>query len=125
MEELEKAGGWVKKRHHLSIRSPEGTSAGRASAFNRVTVGAFFDNLASVQDEYHFRPADIYNMDETACMTVQNPGDVVAEKGKKQVGSLTSRERGELVSAVYTVNAAGNVVPPMLVFPRVNLEVTF
>lgn len=58
----------------------------------------------------------IYNVDETGVTTVQNPKQVVTEKGKKQVGAITSAERGELVTVVCAVNAAGNAVPPMLIF---------
>ncbi|KAK9529016.1 hypothetical protein VZT92_013135 [Zoarces viviparus] len=37
-------------RRHLSVRTPEGTSLGRATAFNKTTVGEFFENLAVVMD---------------------------------------------------------------------------
>lgn len=61
----------------------------------------------------------LYNMDETGVTTVQTPKKIVTEKGKKQVGSVTSAERGELVTVVCAVNATGNAVPPMFIFPRV------
>lgn len=111
-----------KRRQNLSIRSPEATSLGRATAFNRNTVMEFYDNLASVMDDHHFKPEDIYNLDETGCTTVQKPRDVVTERGRKQVGAATSAERGELVTVVYAVSASGNVVPPMFIFPRVNFR---
>ena len=47
---------------------------------------------------------------------------VIACRNEKQVGKLTSGERGALVTVLYAVNAAGNSVPPMLVFPRVKLR---
>ena len=114
-----------KKRQNLAIRSPEATSFGRATAFNRPVVDKFFDNLANVMDKYKFSPSDIYNTDETGCTTVQNPASVVTEKGKKQVGAITSAERGELVTVVYTVSAIGSVVPPFFIFPRVHYKAHF
>ena len=47
---------------------------------------------------------------------------VIACRNEKQVGKLTSGERGSLVTVLYAVNAAGNSVPPMLVFPRVKFR---
>ncbi len=49
----------------------------------------------------------------------------MTEKGKKQVGSVTSAERGELVTVVCAVNAAGNATPPMFIFPRVKFKDCF
>lgn len=49
----------------------------------------------------------------------------MTEKGKKQVGSITSAERGELVTVVCAVNAAGNAIPPMFIFPRVRFKDIF
>ena len=62
---------------------------------------------------------DIFNTDECGCTTVQVPANVVAQRGKKQVGAITSAER-ELVTIVYTVSASGNALPPLFIFPCVN-----
>jgi hypothetical protein len=43
---------------------------------------------------------------------------VIAVKGCKQVGQITSRERGELVALCGIVSAAGVALPPVFVFPR-------
>ncbi|KAI4818898.1 hypothetical protein KUCAC02_004189 [Chaenocephalus aceratus] len=95
----EKAGpDWFnafKARYHLACRVPEATSLGRATAFNKHNVGEFFDNLSKVMDRYRFPPHMMYNMDETGVTTVQTPKQIVTEKGKKQVGSVTSAERGD------------------------------
>ena len=102
-----------KETNGLAIRSPEATSLARASAFNQHRVGEFYENLSTVMDRYKFSPNDIYNLDETGVHTVQNPSYVVSERGIKQVGSVTSAERGEVVTLVYTINAAGSVIPPI------------
>ena len=58
----------------------------------------------------------IYNTDETGCATDEKSETIVAEKGIKQIGSVTSGERGELVTITNAINASGIALPPMLLF---------
>lgn len=109
---------FLKKNDSLSIRTPEATSLQRAINFNKNTVGQFFDLLAQVMDRYKFKTSDIWNVDETGVTTVQKLSKVVAEKGMKQVGGITSSERGVLVTLCVAVSASGNSVPPHFIFPR-------
>lgn len=46
---------------------------------------------------------------------------VISMKGKKQVGALTSLERGKLMTIVTCMNACGTYVPPLIVFPKKNM----
>jgi len=58
-------------------------------------------------------------------MTVQQCGRVVAPTGAKQVGAIASAERGQTVTLCCAVNAAGQALPPMFIFPRVYFKDNF
>ena len=109
--------GFLKRHPQISVRTPEATSLARATAFNKHNVNTYFDKLSSVMDRYSFEASNIWNLDETGLTTVQRPCRVVAQKGVKQVGAVTSGERGELVTLCQAVSAVGNTVPPMFIFP--------
>ncbi|XP_072398252.1 uncharacterized protein [Diabrotica undecimpunctata] len=107
-------------RHpQLTLRTPENTSAARASGFNKVSVDTFFALLAELQDKYALSASRTYNCDETGITTIPNkPTTIISVKGKKQVGNLTSGERGILITAEICVSAAGHYVPPLLIILR-------
>lgn len=109
---------FMKRQPNLPIRTPEATSLVRMFAFNRHTVTLFFDKLESVMKRYNFRANHIFNLDETSVTS----STVVGQMGRKQIGQVTSRERGELITQVGIICADGKALPPAWVFPRVHFN---
>lgn len=111
--------GFVKRNPEVSLRQPEGTSINRIASFNAEATKKFFANLKNLMDKYKFPPNKVFNMDETGITVVQKKSPkVYGPKGAKKVGAVTSAERGRTITAVFSVSAAGNYCPPMLIYPR-------
>jgi len=113
--------GFFRRHPELSLRTPEPTSIGRAVGFNHVQVERFYDILQETYEKQHISPSHIWNVDETGLTSVHRPGKVIARRGQRQVGKITSGEKGKTVTAICAVNATGSYIPPTLIFPRVNM----
>lgn len=118
---------WIKgfrKRHpELSIRKPEATSTARAQAFNKPNVMKFYNLLQDVQAKHNFPPHRVFNVDETGLTTVQSKSSkVFALKGRRQVGAMTSAERGVLSTFAICMSAGGSFVPPLVIFARKRMK---
>ncbi|KAJ8949557.1 hypothetical protein NQ318_016187 [Aromia moschata] len=110
--------GFLKRNTSVSIRKPEATSLNRVTAFNKDEVQMFYSNLETLMEKYNFTSSKIFNMDETGISTVQDPGTIVAEKGQRRVGSVTSYERGKNITVICAVSSSGTYIPPMFIYPR-------
>ncbi|XP_037789962.1 uncharacterized protein LOC119585363 [Penaeus monodon] len=114
--------GFLERQGDLSLRTPEATSLARMTSFNRTNLCIFQTKLEGVLQRYQLSESCIYNLDETGCTTVQKVSKIITQKGVHQVGQVTSRERGELVTMVGIICANGNALPPCFIFPRVRFD---
>ena len=119
-----KIAGWdwyrafMKRNPEITVRSAQSISCARAQCMNKPMVNAFFDMYEHEADLLNLRtsPQCIYNADETGLQLHLRPGKVLAAKGDKSVLQVTNSERGENVTVMACCNAAGNFIPPMVIF---------
>ena len=130
-EKDQKAGKkWMRrflKRHpNLSLRKPEPTSIQRAIGFNRSKVDRFYEVLHSTlfsdDGTRKIPPDNLYNVDESGFTICQAPRKIIAQKGKRTVGVLTSAEKGKMITVIGCISATGMFVPPAFIFPRVRMK---
>lgn len=96
-----------------------GATRARCKGFNRENVAQFFDLLEKIVDECQLNATRIFNVDESGFSTVAKKCQkILALKGKRQVGSVASGERGVNTTMVVCASAAGQFVAPMIIFKR-------
>jgi hypothetical protein len=110
-----------KKRHSsLTLRIAQGLSNARAQAFNQDRVNQFFVDYKDLIDTLQLGEAYgelVYNCDETGlCSVPSSTGKVIAKKGMRNVQQITVGERGTLTTLLLCANAAGDFIPPFLIF---------
>ena len=47
---------------------------------------------------------------------------IIGRRGTKQISTITSVERGTLITVLGTISASGNFIPPYFVFQRVKFQ---
>jgi hypothetical protein len=89
---------------------------------NRLWI-IFFNFLGNLYDEHKMTPDRIYNCDETSISIVpKTKSKIIAKRGRKQVGTITSAERGTTITVEICFSASGQYMPPMMVFPRKRID---
>ena len=61
-------------------------------------------------------------MDETSLQLNNDPGQVIAAKGSKDIYVIKGQERGETITVVACCNAEGSFIPSYCIFKGVNKQ---
>lgn len=109
--------GFMHRNPTLSLRKPENTSLARIKAMNYENITTFFDNYRDLRQKFNFPENRIYNFDESGISTVLPSPKIIAKKGQKQVGQISSAERGAQLTFGAFINAMGQFIPPVYIFP--------
>ncbi|GFO40974.1 transposase [Plakobranchus ocellatus] len=93
----------MSRHNNLRVRMREATNIARAVAFNRFNVMVFFDNSEEILSPRCLKldPNRLWKQDETRIRTVLSATRILAEKRAKQVGLLTSVEKGNLLTILH------------------------
>ena len=119
--------GWwhrfLKRQADLTLRRGDNTAHVRMEAINQQTLKQYFELLNDTLREHDLlnSPSQIYNMDESWMPLDPKAPNVVAVKGTKKVRYRSSGRKGQ-VTIVACGNAAGQVIPPMVIFDAKNLN---
>ena len=85
---------------------------------NKPIVERYFQLLERVMEENNLfgKPTRIYNVDETGLSLVPGVKKIVGKRGMKGSSQITGGERGQLQTVVMATNAAGDYIPPMIIY---------
>ena len=130
VEEVTITSGWwssFKKRYpQLTVHSGTKLAYVRAIAQDPEVFDNYFDILEANMKKNNFidNPHCIFNCDESGFPLDHKPGKLIALKGMKQVNSTTSGDKSQ-ITILACVSAAGQILPPMIIFDRKRLRTEF
>jgi hypothetical protein len=100
---------FMERYTNLSLKKPKVLPRAKPEGLNKGEAAAYFILLGTVLEEHDLldKPHKFYNMDESGFPLNNRPQKIVSAKEQWEVVSLTDVERGENVTVVACVNAAG------------------
>jgi len=121
--------GWwrrfLERQADLSLRRGDNTAHVSMDAINMETLDQYFSLLEDtlITHDLVNKPSQLYNVDETGVPFNPRPPNIVATKGRKtkKVRYRTSGRKGQL-TVVACANAAGQTIPPMIIYDAARLN---
>lgn len=115
-------GWWVSFRRRwpcLTLRTAEKLSYIRLMATDEKVIKLYFDLLEQtlVDNGLLDNPILIFNTDESGLPLEHTPSSVIGIKGQKHPRVVTSGKKKQ-ITVLACANAAGQVIPPLVIFSR-------
>lgn len=119
-------GWWAsfnRRYGNLTLRTAEKLSYVRAVASNPDILDHYYSLLQKtlLDNDLMEKPTNIFNLDETGMPLDPDPPKVIANRGAKHPTTVSSGEKSQ-ITVLARCNAAGYVLPPMVVFDRKSLK---
>lgn len=116
---------WYKsflRRHpRISVRTPEGVTQSSACISSKDLLKWFNDIEVYLKEKGYFSilddPRRVYNGDETCFLLNPKEGKVLASKGCRNVYEVDKGAAKANLTVMFTFSAAGDVTPPMIIYP--------
>jgi len=113
-------GWWCRFRERwpeISLRRGDSFSMAREKMTSCEVFENYFDLLQETLDKYNLKdkPSQIYNCDESGMPLEHKPPRIVSAKGTRKVRQISSGNKTQ-ITILGCCNAAGQAIPPMVVF---------
>ena len=121
-----RTGWWQRfmERHDkLVLQKGDSTSFIWMDAVNEETINGYFDLLEDTlkQNDLENAPSQIYNIDETGVPLYPKAPKIVVPKEMKKPWYQSPGRKGQ-ITVVACENAAGNVLPPLIIFDTKKIQ---
>ena len=102
----------------LTISMPQSLSIQWAIHLNTPSVERYFQLLENVMQKHSLfgNPTRIHNVNEFGLSLVPGVKKIVGKRGIRSSSQITGGERGQLQTAIMATNAAGDYIPPMIIY---------
>jgi hypothetical protein len=85
------------------------------------TIKPWFDAVADIMTEHQYPPKHVYNMDESGFAVGTTQSSRVLVNTRSKGNWKVKNGRSEWITAIECVNAAGEAIPPFLIFKAKHL----
>ena len=115
-------------RHpEISLRSPEILEVNRSKQLSKEVLDRFFGEVllpVMTKDNLLDDPKRLWNIDESGFTGNPKAGKVLAKKGSKTISQLTPNSAKRMTSVLFCASAAGEYLPPLIVYKGKYLQST-